>query len=130
MKVVRAVGTAAAWAPVAVGVIHVTFLQAQPDASRKPRFDVGSIKRSAKCSSRSSIYGALLSPSPGTLTLDFSTLAGLILGAYGRYANGRTRFSLPPPIRGGPSWINTERFTIRAGAEGWENRAMMNGPML
>ena len=105
-------------------------LYAQPAAPLKPHFDVASIKRSTNCSSGTSIYGANPSPSPGTLTLDCATVAGLILRAYGRFANGRTNFTLPPPIHGGPSWINTERYTIKAGSESPANRAMMNGPML
>ena len=57
-------------------------------------------------------------------------MSGPILGAYGRYANGQTSLSLPPPIRGGPAWINSERYTIRAETDSLANRAMMNGPML
>lgn len=57
-------------------------------------------------------------------------MEGLILGAYSRYANGQTNLSLPPPILGGPSWIHSERYTVKAEAAGRQSRAMMNGPML
>jgi uncharacterized protein (TIGR03435 family) len=128
--VIRSGLGAAAVAAVAAGVMPPPFVHAQPAAPVTPHFDVASIKRSALCNSASSIYGAAVSPSPGTLTLDCATVAGLILGAYGRYANGQTSLSLPPPISGGPSWINSDRYTIKAGTSRPENRAMMNGPML
>lgn len=105
-------------------------LQAQSAPPARVQFEVASIRRSDNCGAADNIYGALLSPSPGRLTLNCATVAGLILGAYSRYANGHTNFSLPPPILGGPSWINSERFTINAEGAGHENRATMNGPML
>jgi uncharacterized protein (TIGR03435 family) len=113
-----------------VCVISVAFARAQLAISARPQFEVASITRSAACGPRDNIYGALLSSSTGRLTLICATVAGLILGAYGRYALGYTSFSLPPPVLGGPSWINSERYTIKAEAAGRENRAMMNGPML
>ena len=35
-----------------------------------------------------------------------------------------------PPIEGGPSWIDSERYTINAEAEGSPSAAVMKGPML
>jgi len=100
------------------------------EATPAPKFDVASIKRSIDCNANGSIYGGLLNQSPGRFTLNCATLVGLILGAYSRYADGHTSFSLPPPILDGPSWINSERYTITAESASRENRAMMNGPML
>ncbi len=125
-----AIGAAVAATPVVVGIINPPVIHAQSAAAARVRFEVASIKRSTNCDAQDSIYGALLSRSPGRLTLNCATVMGLILGAYGRYANGHTNFSLPPPISGGPSWINSERYTINAKSAGQQNRAMMNGPML
>jgi uncharacterized protein (TIGR03435 family) len=111
-------------------VVSAPFARAQSAASAKPQFEVALIERSVGCDPRTSIYGSPLGSSPGRLTLNCATVEGLVLGAYGRFANGHTSFSLPPPILGGPSWIDSERYTIKAEAAGRENRAMMNGPML
>jgi uncharacterized protein (TIGR03435 family) len=125
-----AIGAAVLATPIVVGIIKPPVIQAQSAAAARVRFEVASIKRSTNCGASDNIYGAPLSASPGTLTLNCATVAGLILGAYSRYANGHTSFSLPPPIVGGPSWINSERYTINAKSVGQENRAIMNGPML
>ncbi|HEY6341683.1 MAG TPA: TIGR03435 family protein [Bryobacteraceae bacterium] len=125
-----AIGAAVVATPIVVGIIDPPVIHAQSAAAARVRFEVASIKRSTDCGDRDNIYGAPLSGSPGTLTLNCATVAGLILGAYSRYANGRTSFSLPLPILGGPSWINSERYTINAKSAGQENRAITNGPML
>lgn len=113
-----------------VGIINSPFIRAQSPTPARARFEVVSINRSTNCGARDNIYGSPLGSSPGRLTLNCATVEGLILGAYGRFANGHTNFSLPPSILGGPSWIHSERYTINAKAAGHENRAMMNGPML
>lgn len=91
---------------------------------------MASIKRSANCNPSDNIYGTPLSQSPGSLTLNCATVKGLILGAYSRYAGGRTNLSLAPPVQGGPAWIDSERYTIEAKSAGQQSRATMNGPML
>src|SRR5579885_1582042 len=118
--ILAAVGAATLMAPITVRIINPPFTHAQAATPARTQFEVASIKRSSNCDGRENIYGALLSSSPGSLTLDCATVAGLILGAYGRYANGHTNFSLPPAISGGPSWINSERYTINAKAAGHE----------
>jgi bla regulator protein blaR1 len=129
-SVLAVAGLAALASPFAIGVLNAPYIRAQSAAAARVRFEVASIKRSTGCGASDNIYGALLGQSPGRLTLNCATVKGLILGAYGRYANGHTNFSLPPPILGGPPWIDSERYTINAKATGPENRAMMNGPML
>ncbi|HEY2381409.1 MAG TPA: TIGR03435 family protein [Terriglobia bacterium] len=56
---------------------------------------------------------------------------GLIAEAYGMFADGQRHSpTLTPPIEGGPSWINSERYTIVAKAEGDPSEGLMIGPML
>ncbi len=101
-----------------------------PPLIRAQSFEVASIKHSTNCNPSDNIYGTPLSRSPGTLTLNCATVAGLILGAYSRYAGGHLNFSLAPPVQGGPSWTDSERYTINAKSAGQESQAIMNGPML
>jgi uncharacterized protein (TIGR03435 family) len=54
----------------------------------------------------------------------------LISQAYLGFANGQFLVGLPPPIGGGPAWINSERYEINARAEGSMSLEMMHGPML
>jgi bla regulator protein BlaR1 len=128
--VLIAVGAAVVVVPVSVGIIDPPLIRAQSVDPPGTRFEVASIKPATNCNASGSIYGEPLSPSPGRLTLNCATVEGLILGAYSRYENGRTNFSLAPLVLGAPSWINSERYSISAKSAGQENRAIMNGPML
>jgi uncharacterized protein (TIGR03435 family) len=57
----------------------------------------------------------------------------LLQHAYVRFADGKTEptFSLKmPPIKGAPSWVSSDLYTVEATAEGKSNRPTMFGPML
>jgi len=106
-----------------------------PAQSPAPKFEVASIKLSlpgcedlfARCRREGS--------SPGRLVLDCLTVRNLIQQAYDFFGNGRGLPVLPPnfrtlPIEGGPSWINSDYYTIEARAEGAPRREIMEGPIL
>jgi uncharacterized protein (TIGR03435 family) len=117
------------------------FAQAsQPRGAPKPTFEVASIKPTKECGGRGGTKtggppgggGRGVSESPGRIEWDCATVAGLIKEAYGRYANGRVASIVynPPPLQGGPAWINSDTYSIMAKAENAVSMGMMNGPML
>ena len=115
-KAALAVAAAAALAlPIVVGVIDAPMLRAQPAQSKvvaQPKVGV-SIRRARDCDSsgratesgRPSTYDS--SP-PGTLIARCETVASLIQAVYGVSADDQINQT------GGPAWINSERYTIRA----------------
>ncbi len=98
-----------------------------------PKFEVASIKPctdspgGGRSGGRGGAGGGL---SPGRLDLSCQPVKNLILTAYVRFPNGRFIGGRAPAIEGGPSWIDSDRYTIDAKAEGAESQATMRGPML
>src|SRR5579863_8879952 len=81
-----------------------------------PRFEVASVRRCVDLKLRPGISAA----SPGRLTVNCSTLMNLINQAYVLYANGTLDLlgERLVPVENGSAWMNTDRFTIEAKAEG------------
>lgn len=102
-------------------------LEAQSAPAAPPKFEVASIRPCKIADGERSGGG---NSSPGRLNIKCTTVRGLINQAYLLFANGQFRVGLPPPIEGGPAWINSEAYEINAKAEGAPRLEMMNGPML
>jgi uncharacterized protein (TIGR03435 family) len=109
-------------------ILSVGLLQAQA----RPKFEVASIKPCKDTTApdeRTGAASAALS-SPERLTEGCQTVKSLIELAYVTFANGRVNLPPNPPVEGGPSWINSERYQINAKPEHPQTQAFMKGPML
>ncbi len=111
----------------------------QPPAPTVPAFEVASVKPCGSADSGGNLKGGGRSgggpgaqgPSPDRLNLACQPLRNLVRMAYITFNNGRRiGLGLPPPIEGGPSWMDSERYKIDAKAEGSPGQEMMRGPML
>lgn len=99
-------------------------LSAQTPA--RPTFEVASVKPSpADCAGP----GRGLGPSPGRLELPCMTVRNLIRAAYGSLKGGQIA-PRPMQVLGGPAWLDTDRYSISAKAEGQPSAIVMMGPML
>jgi uncharacterized protein (TIGR03435 family) len=92
------------------------------------QFEVASIK---ECAGDNSAGRSTPPPrtSPGRLTLECRSVMQLIQEAYVLFADGRFNY-ISVPVRGGPSWLDSARYTINAKAEGDPGVETMMGPML
>lgn len=120
----------AAW-PLAAAILLLPAApgQEQNPASTRPQFEVASLKPNNGCENRSRT-GASLSPSPGRLELPCFTLAALLRFAYGTFADGATVNPEPLHMEGGPSWMQSEYYSLSAKADGPARTEMLAGPML
>ncbi len=102
---------------------------AQLTPGAAPRFDVASVKLCKDDVPFEARTGAGIS-SPEMLDINCQTLKGLIQMAYIAFASGVRVTPNRVEIEGGPKWINSERYNIKAKAEGVISQVMMHGPML
>jgi len=91
--------------------LPIACAQAPPSnqSGPKPKFDVASVK---PCDSRVTRNTFAGSSGPGRVDYTCQTLMTYIIGAYGRWANGRlVRGNIPINVEGGPHWINIATCT-------------------
>ncbi len=105
-------------------------LGAQTASTPPPKFEVASVKR---CQNAQPPSGG--DPTPGRLHLACVTTANLIRLAYLVFPTGQANAPVSPsafqmPISAGPSWLDSDRYSIDAKAEHPVNTEMMKGPMM
>jgi uncharacterized protein (TIGR03435 family) len=137
-KVTQAVSGTAFGVSLVLGTVGPPAIRAQTSPvqssqSARPRFEVASIKSCKSDTAPAFVGGGSRSTgSPGRLVLNCETVTILIQRAYLIYRDGHPNsdpFFLVP-ISGGPGWVDSDRYTIDAKAEGSQSQAMMMGPML
>ena len=71
-------------------------------------------------------------PSSSRITLNCTSIVGMVYTSYGVYEGGRYNGPVGGIVRydNFPAWTRSERFTIEAKAEGTPGQHMMLGPML
>jgi uncharacterized protein (TIGR03435 family) len=110
--------------------IALSALEAQTASPAARKFEVASIKR---CQNSQSPSGG--EPDPGRLHLACVTTANLIRLAYLVFPTGKPNAPVSPStfqitISGGPSWLESDRYSIDAKVEQRVNTEMMKGPMM
>jgi uncharacterized protein (TIGR03435 family) len=113
-------------APLLIGALIPERSPAQTRAEN-PRFEVASVKRNLTCGTR---RGGRTPGAPGRLNQECMTVKGLILTAYGIWANGLTNSYRLPEITGGPGWVDSDTYDIAAKADNAAPFPQMAGPML
>ncbi len=107
-------------------------LPTQSTTSTKPTFEVVSVKPCRDALPPGGRSGGGTSTS-GRLVEICITVKSLIVEAYVLFADGQRQpssFLKLLPVEGGPSWIDSERFTVEAKASTPSNVETMRGPML
>jgi uncharacterized protein (TIGR03435 family) len=92
------------------------------------QFEVASIK---SCADGNAAGRSTPPPrtSPGRVILECRSVMQLIQEAYILFADGRFNYT-SVPVRGGPGWLDSARYTINAKAEGDPGVETMMGPLL
>jgi uncharacterized protein (TIGR03435 family) len=102
----------------------------QPGGAHRPAFEVASVKPNPGCQNKRPNNGTF-TPSPDQLEIPCVSLKRLILTAYGTFGDGVTIDPQPLHMEGGPSWIQSEFYSVSAKAEAPPaHPQMMDGPML
>jgi uncharacterized protein (TIGR03435 family) len=117
-------------------VIALGLAQSQTETVT-PKFDVVAVRpcRNGDVGPGRGAGGGVRSSPSGLLLIHCETLASLIPQAY---LNDSERAVLDPhfvrilhrPLKGGPSWIHSDLYSVEAKAEGAPSDQMMRGPML
>ena len=103
----------------------------QPGGAHRPSFEVASIKPNPGCENKPQTGPRTFTPSPDRLEIWCNTLRMLIQTAYGTFGDGVTINPQPLHIEGGPSWMQSEYYSVSAKADAPPAHAqMMPGPML
>jgi uncharacterized protein (TIGR03435 family) len=115
--------------PMVAGLINPTRSRAQSGGAvvPPPQFEVASVKRNPTCGARRGGPGP---SSPGRINLECQTVLGLMMTAYGVFADGVTVSPTIPEITGGPGWVTSDPYDVAAKAEGDAPFPRMAGPML
>jgi len=138
-------GMVALTVPILIGLMHAPHVRAQSPVAGTPKFETVSIQPGCaaqdgeirKSNDGTKSGASRIVASPGTLTLNCSTVAGLIHTAYVILATGREldqgsplHYNNAVPMSGGPPWIYTDHYQITAKAQGTPSQEMMRGPMM
>jgi uncharacterized protein (TIGR03435 family) len=119
-------------ARVRIGIVFVVLTGACRAQSGTERFEVASVRPGGNCVGGGGVRLGI-TVSPGRLSIKCQTVDFLLRQAF--LANGRDPLFADPQvynqtIKGTPSWVTSERYTIDARAEGTPDRETMLGPML
>ena len=102
----------------------------QPGGAHRPAFAVASIKPYPGCESKR-LFGGTWTPSPDRVAIPCVNLSDLIATAYGTFRDGVTVDPQRLRMEGGPSWMQSEFYSVSAKAEAPPaHPQMMLGPML
>jgi uncharacterized protein (TIGR03435 family) len=94
----------------------------------RPQFEVASLKPNSGC--ENTPRAGNLSPSPGRLEMPCVDLQNLIQAAFGTFGDGVSINTQPLHMEGGPSWMQSEHYSLSAKADGPVRTEMLAGPML
>jgi bla regulator protein blaR1 len=113
--------------PLVVGTLLLRGLWGQ-ETPAKAQFEVASLKPNNGCESLP--RAGNLSPSPGRLEMPCVNLQSLIQAAFGTFGDGVSVNTQPLHMEGGPSWMQSEHYSLSAKADGPVRTEMLAGPML
>jgi bla regulator protein blaR1 len=102
--------------------------QEQHTAPPRPQFEVASIRPNPGCENKP--RWGVFSPSPNLLEMPCVNLKSLIQTAFGTFGDGITINPQPLHMEGGPSWMNSQYYSLSAKAYRPERTQMLAGPML